>query len=99
MAHYFTRIAEGLQRECGDKPYTNKFAEKSAMDRFYRSKDSTLLKEASEKVVDKFLVIGMNLINAKKFKTKAEHQLYQIESQIKKHMEIGEFRKEHEAFE
>lgn len=50
------------------------------MDRFYRSKDSILLKEATEKVVDKFLVIGMNLINAKKFKIKAEHQLYQIES-------------------
>ena len=63
MAHYITKIAEGLQRECGDKPYTNKFSEKSAMDRFYRSKDSVLLKEASEKVVDKFLIIGMNLIN------------------------------------
>ena len=69
------------------------------MDRFYRSKDSTLLKEASEKIVDKFLIIGMNLINAKKFKSKTEHQLYHIESTIKKHMEIGEYRKEHESFE
>jgi len=41
----------------------------------------------------------MNLINAKKFKTKTEHQLYHIESTIKKHMEIGEYRKEHESFE
>lgn len=76
IAHYLTKISEGLQRECGDKPYTNKFSEVSAMDRYYRSKDSTLLKEASEKVVDKFLIIGMNLINAKKFKSKTEHQLY-----------------------
>lgn len=73
VAHYLTQIAEGLQRECGDKPYTNKFSEKSHLDRFYRSKDSVKLKEASEKVIDKFLIIGMNLINAKKFKTKAEH--------------------------
>ena len=40
MAYYFSKISDSLQRECGERPYTNKIAEESPMDRFYYSQDS-----------------------------------------------------------
>lgn len=69
IATYFTKIAEALHKECGEKPFQNQLTDKSPLDDHYQTEDSLLLKEAAEKVVDKVQIIGMNLLNAKKFKT------------------------------
>jgi hypothetical protein len=68
LAFYLQKISEGLHRECGEKPYKNTLGEKSMLDEHYLSDDSLLLKASVEKMVDKFQIIGMNLITQKKFK-------------------------------
>mgnify|MGYP006105704697 CR=1 FL=1 len=40
----------------------------SQMARMYQSEDSKLLKESADKLQDKFLIIGMNILDQKKFK-------------------------------
>ena len=37
----------------------------------YQTDDSLLLKDAANNLIDKFLIIGMNLINQKNFKKQA----------------------------
>jgi hypothetical protein len=69
LAYYLNKASDSLQRECGDKPYSNKTADPIAAEKYYQSEDSALLRDAAEQLSDKFLIIGMNLINAKKFKT------------------------------
>jgi len=69
LAHYISKISDSLQRECGDKPYSNKTADPAAAEKYYQSEDSVVLRDAAEQLGDKFMIIGMNLINTKKFKT------------------------------
>lgn len=65
------QIADGLQRECGEKPFSNSLSSPSTLGYLYQTEYSVKLKEAADKLVDKFQIIGMNLINFKKFKTEA----------------------------
>lgn len=61
-----------MQKDCGEKPYqTGQMGGKSQMARMYQTEDSKLLKESADKLVDKFLIIGMNILDAKKFKKQA----------------------------
>ena len=69
IATYLQKIADSLHRECGEKPFNNSLTEPSPLNELYQTEDSIKLKEAVEKVVDKFQIIGMNLINAKKNRT------------------------------
>ena len=58
-----------------------------------------MLRDAAEKLSDKLLIIGMNLIATKKFRTQVQHQIHNLEQQSKLHMGIDAFRKEHQEFE
>ena len=99
LAHYLSKISDSLQRECGDKPYSNKTADPAAAEKYYQSEDSVVLRNAAEQLSDKFMIIGMNLINTKKFRTQIQHSVYQLEKASKTHMEVNQFRKENEEFE
>lgn len=35
MAHYLEKIAHGLQKECGEKPYVNKLGQTDQTDKYY----------------------------------------------------------------
>jgi hypothetical protein len=98
LAHYLSKMSDSLQRECGDKPYSNKTVDPAA-EKYYQSEDSVMLRNAAEQLGDKFMIIGMNLINTKKFKTQIQHSVYQLEKASKTHMEVNQFRKENEEFE
>ena len=56
------------------------------MARMYQTEDSKLLKESADKLVDKFLIIGMNILDAKKFKKQANKQIYDLEELVKHFM-------------
>ena len=45
IAYYFNRISEGLHRECGERPYTNKMGESSDLGELFQTDDSLKLKE------------------------------------------------------
>jgi len=45
LALYFEMIGDSLQKECGDKPYSNKMNDKSQIDQVYQSQDSLDLKQ------------------------------------------------------
>jgi hypothetical protein len=51
----------------------------SLLQKMYQSEDSLLLKDAANGLIDKFLIIGMNLINQKNFKKTAQKQIYDLE--------------------
>lgn len=44
LAYYIEKVARGLQKECGDKPYTNKLGEQDPSGKHFQSEDSILLK-------------------------------------------------------
>ena len=44
LALYFDLIGEALQKECGEKPYTNKVSKESIVKQVYLSEDSIILK-------------------------------------------------------
>jgi len=54
IAHYLEIIATSLQKEVGEKPYSNKMGQNNVMEKFYLSEDSLKLKNAVEKLGDKF---------------------------------------------
>ena len=99
LAHYINKASDSLQRECGEKPFHSKSADPAAAEKYYQSEDSVELRDAAEQLGDKFMIIGMNLINTKKFKTQIQHSVYQLEQASKKHMEVNQFRKENEEFQ
>jgi hypothetical protein len=99
LAHYLNKVSDSLQRECGEKPFHSKSADPTAAEKYYQSEDSVVLRDAAEQLGDKFMIIGMNLINTKKFKTQIQHSVYQLEQASKKHMEVTQFRKENEEFQ
>lgn len=73
--------------------------EESHLAKYFQTDDSILLKDAAETLRDKLEIIGHNLINQKKFKKTAGHQIYQLEEQVKKFIKKEEFRREHEDTE
>ena len=62
-------MAMGLQRELGDKaPHsTNKLTTDSRMDEIYQTEDSKDLQKSAQHFSDKIEIIGMNIINLKKW--------------------------------
>lgn len=96
---YFKKICDGLQKECGDKPYQDKLSNQFMFKEMYQSEDSVALKDAVNEMYDKFQIIGMNLIQAKKFKKDAQHRIYHVEEKIKSLIDIHRFQKETEAIE
>jgi hypothetical protein len=71
----------------------------SLMKQMYQTDDSVALKDSVNKVIDKFLIIGMNLINQKNFKKTAQKQIYDLEQQAKKFVEMEHFKKETTSLE
>lgn len=65
----------------------------------YQSEDSVALKDAVNEMQDKFQIIGMNLIQTKKFKKDAQHRIYHLEERHKTFIDIHKFQKETEAME
>tara|TARA_B110000285_G_C14964952_1_gene533592 strand:- start:678 stop:914 length:237 start_codon:yes stop_codon:yes gene_type:complete len=53
------------------------------MARMYQSEDSKLLKESADRLQDKFLIIGMNILDQKKFKKQSNKQIYDLEELVK----------------
>jgi hypothetical protein len=53
------------------------------MARMYQSEDSKLLKESADRLQDKFLIIGMNILDQKKYKKQSIKQIYDLEELVK----------------
>lgn len=57
------------------------------------------MKDAVNEMFDKFQIIGMNLIQAKKFKKDAQHRIYHVEEKQKQLIDVHRFAKDMEAME
>ncbi len=69
------------------------------MDQIYQTKDSLELQAAAQSLTDKLEIIGMNLIQIKKWQKTAISQLFDLESKSKNFIKLDFFRSEHEIFE
>lgn len=99
LAVYFEKIANSLQRECGERPMQSSLKEKSMLGDLYQSEDSMQLARAVDLLAGKIQIVGMNLIVQKKFKSTAAHQLYELEGKAEKYITLDFFRKEHEELQ
>lgn len=99
IAVYFEKIANNLHKDCGERPQNTKLREKNMLGELYQSEDSVQLARAADKLADKIQIIGMNLLNFKKFKNTAGHSLYELENRVDKHITLDFFRKEHEELQ
>lgn len=78
------RISEGLHKECGEKPHSIRIDDSSALAETYLTEDSIQFKRASDKIVDKFEIIGLNIINLTKHKVEVLERLDRIEKFLPK---------------
>jgi hypothetical protein len=100
IAFYFDKLANSLQRELGSAPHSpSRVKEESSLDRFYQSEDSLVLKQSAEALCSKIETIGLHLVEQRKFKKKAEHQIYQLEKLCESFIKLDFFRKEHEEYQ
>lgn len=70
LAIYFNKIARSVQRELGSKTPISpgKMKEESAFGEIYQSDDSNALSASAELLSQKLEILGLNLIEFKKFK-------------------------------
>ena len=57
-----------MHKECGEKPHSIKIDDSSSLSENYLTEDSVALKRASDKIIDKFEIIGLNIITLTKSK-------------------------------
>lgn len=94
MSFYLQKISDSLQRECGERPHAFRLEDSSFLQENYLTEDSLQLKKNAEKMIEKFEIIGLNLINQQKFKTEANERLEKLERQMPKCFTIDMFREE-----
>lgn len=60
LADYFTRISDGLHRDCGERPHSMRLANEGS--KHYQTDVSPLLKSSVDKLVGKMEVISTHLL-------------------------------------
>jgi len=68
LSEYFLKIASGLQKECGERPHNLRIKDENFLQKHYQTENSVLLKNATEKMLEKFEVIGSNIVNLQRNK-------------------------------
>lgn len=86
-----------MHKDCGEKPHSIKIDDSSSLADNYLTEDSVTLKKASDKIVDKFEIIGLNIINLTKAKNNHEERLDRIEKFLPKCFTLDQFRDESNA--
>ena len=81
LAYYLDKVASYLQRELGMRPRQtlDKVQEATVLEKFYQSDDSKLLADAAENLASKIEIIGLNLIEYRKYKSKSQKAIDQLE--------------------
>ena len=101
LSYYFQKIAGGLQKELGDKtsPSAKKLKSDSNFEELYQSQESVVLQNSARAFTEKIEIIGMNLINNKRFKNQAQHQIFELEQKVEKCITLDYFRSMHTMYE
>lgn len=68
LAEYLSTIADGIHKECGERPHSLWLEELDETSKHYQTTDSSLLKQSIDKLMGKMEVISTNIINLNKFK-------------------------------
>lgn len=79
MGLYLQKISESLQRECGERSHAFRLDESNFLEENYQTDDSLILKKHAEKMIEKFEIIGLNLITLTKNKVEANDRLDKLE--------------------
>ncbi len=94
------KIAENLQKECGERPHALRLeTESNFLQENFQTEDSTLLKKQAERMMEKIEIIGLNIINYQKFKSDTNERLERIEKQLPKCFTTDQFREESQNME
>ena len=90
-------MAQSVQRELGAKPpgAASKLNEESFLGEVYQSEDSKSLQDAVDLLSKKFEIIGVNIIDLKKVRTKAQKQIECLEHEKDLYVKTEFFRNEH----
>lgn len=82
------RISEGLQKECGEKTHSVRIDDSSSLAENYLTEDSIAFKRATDKVIDKFEIIGLNILKLTKNKNEVLDRLDKIEKILPKYFTL-----------
>lgn len=90
-----------MQRELGSKSPVSpeKMGEESAFGEIFQTNDSKSLSDSAELLSKKLEIMGLNLIEFKKFKMKAQKQILALEQEQEKFVRTEYFRNEHQDYE
>lgn len=99
LGHYFLKIADGLPRDCGERPHLIKINEQSALADNYQTEDSLVLKKTADKLTEKIEIIGHNILNQNKFKYETLERLEKIEETLSKCFTSDSFRESQTVFD
>ena len=72
MGDYINTVAEGIHKDCGERPHSLRLEDLEVGSKNYLTQDSNILKHAVEKFHGKMEVVSTNVINFNKFKTHTE---------------------------
>lgn len=101
LSIYFHKLARSVQRELGSKSPVSpeKMGEESAFGEIFQTNDSKSLSDSAELLSKKLEIMGLNLIEFKKFKMKAQKQILALEQEQEKFVRTEYFRNEHQDYE
>ena len=83
LSIYFQKMARSVQRELGSRPSMSaeKMQEESVFGEVYQSEESKNLQDSADLLSKKLEIIGLNIIDMKKFKVKTQKQIQAIEQE------------------
>jgi hypothetical protein len=62
LGFYLLKISDSLQKECGERPHAFRLDDSNFLEQNYLTEDSMVLKKHAEKMIEKFEIIGLNII-------------------------------------
>ena len=94
------KISEGLLKECGERPHSMRLDnESNFLSENYQSEDSTILKRQADKMMEKFEVIGLNILNFHKFRSDMADRVDRVEKAVPRCFTVDQFREESQLME
>ena len=91
LGDYLSTVAEGIHKECGERPHGLRLEDLEKGSEIYLTQDSNVLKHAIDKFHGKMEIVSTNIINLNKFKSRTEHRIKMLEDLTKKQIKVEQF--------
>ncbi len=91
VGDYLNKVAEGIHKDCGERPHALRLEDLENGSEAYLTQDSNVLKHAIDKFHGKMEVVSTNTINLNKFKNRTELRIQKLEDLTKRQLKIEQF--------